>query len=316
MTEEKKKNEVAKVGDSIPQNVGFQDTGGFELIQRQATLLSKSDLVPKEFKNNIPNCTIALEMAVRIGASPMAVMQNLYIVHGKPSWSSQFIIAAINSTGNFTPLRFQIEGEGKNKSCFAWATEKGTGETLTGPAVTMEMADKEGWLNKSGSKWKTMPDLMMRYRAATFFGRLYAPEILMGMQTQDEVVDIGDTENKPGGAQDLMKRFKGKEEVPVEEMGEVSVEEAVVEEPEPAEKKEEKPPARQGRHAKKDPVKEDLKKQLREYCDGDMLMMRDLLKEISEGKIEDIDQAAMDDCKKALIKLQDKIMAETPDKEF
>jgi hypothetical protein len=133
---------------------------------------------------------IALEIANRIGASPLMVMQNLYIVHGKPSWSSSFIIAAINSSKKFSPLRFEISGEGLDKGCIAWALENGTNERLESPRVTMAMAKAEGWSTKSGSKWVTMPDLMLRYRAASFFGRLYAPEILMGMYTVEEVIDI------------------------------------------------------------------------------------------------------------------------------
>ena len=185
--------------------MGFSTAEGFELMQRQAKVLSASALVPKEYQGNLPNCIIALEIASRIGASPLAVLQNLYIVHGKPSWSSQFIIAAINSTGKFTPLRFAMRGEGKGRACIAWATEIATGERLESPEVSFAMAEKEGWVSKSGSKWQTMPDLMLRYRAATFFGRLYAPEILMGMQTMEEAADVG-AKTKP---QDIAQRFTG-----------------------------------------------------------------------------------------------------------
>ncbi len=163
---------------------------GFELAQRMATALSKSTLVPKEFQNNIPNCLIALEMANRMSASPMMVMQNLYIVHGKPAWSSQFIIAAINSTGKFSPLRFAITGEGDKRECVAWAIESGSKERLESPAISIAMAKAEGWHSRNGSKWQTMPELMLRYRAATFFGRLYAPEVLMGMREESEIIDI------------------------------------------------------------------------------------------------------------------------------
>lgn len=165
----------------------------FEIAQRMATALSKSNLIPTQFQNNLPNCLIALEMATRMGASPMAVMQNLYIVHGKPAWSSQFIIAAINSTGHFSPLRFKIEGEGDKRQCTAWAVELGTNEKLEGPAVSIAMAKQEGWYGKNGSKWQTLPELMLRYRAATFFGRLYAPEVLMGMREETEVIDVDTT---------------------------------------------------------------------------------------------------------------------------
>ena len=168
----------------------FGNANNFEHSQRVAKMLASSSLIPKDYQGNVQNTMIALEMSNRIGASPLMVMQNLYIVHGKPSWSSSFIIAAINATKKFTPLRFAITGEGKTLSCIAWALENGANERLESPKVTMEMAEAEGWVNKNGSKWKTMPDLMIRYRAATFFGRLYAPEVLMGMMSSDEVVDI------------------------------------------------------------------------------------------------------------------------------
>jgi hypothetical protein len=159
----------------------------FEMAQRQAKALSASDLVPQQYKNNVANTLVALEIANRIGASPLMVMQNLNIIHGRPSWGSSFIIAAINGSGKFTALRFVGD---LSKGIKAVCQEKATGELLEGPTVTMEMAKAEGWLDKAGSKWKTMPELMMRYRAAAFFGRLYAPEITMGMHSTEEVVDI------------------------------------------------------------------------------------------------------------------------------
>lgn len=193
--ENKQQQALEKIEDTPPGRndlvpAGFTSKAGFDLMLRQAKWLSTSSLVPEQFRNNIPNTVIALEIAGRMGASPLAVMQNLYIVHGKPGWSATFIIAAINATGKFSPLRFECSGAGDGRSVKAWATEKATGERLEGPAVTIEMAKKEGWSARNGSKWQTMSELMLRYRAATFFGRLYAPEILMGMNTTDEIVEI------------------------------------------------------------------------------------------------------------------------------
>lgn len=162
----------------------------FEHAQRVAKMLSTSSLIPKAYQGNIQNVMVALEMANRIGASPLMVMQNLNIIQGNPSWSSTFIISAINSCGRFEPLRFDLTGEGDDMKCIAWTYAKGRMDRIEGPAVTMKMAKDEGWLGKAGSKWKTMPELMIRYRSAAFFGRLYAPEILMGMQTMEEVIDI------------------------------------------------------------------------------------------------------------------------------
>jgi hypothetical protein len=180
----------------------------FDHAQRVAKMLSSSNLIPKEYQGNIQNTMIALEISSRNGASPLMVMQNLYIVHGKPGWSSQFIVASINSCGRFQPLRFEMAGEkgSPERGCTAWTVGKGVPipvgvhtlkdayeaklPVIEGPEVTMSMAKAEGWIDKNGSKWKTMPEVMLRYRAAAFFGRLYAPEILMGMQTQEEIIDI------------------------------------------------------------------------------------------------------------------------------
>jgi hypothetical protein len=134
---------------------------------------------------------IALEISQRLGASPLMIMQNLNVIHGRPSWSSQFIIAALNSCGKFSPIRYEMTGSGDSRTCTAWAIDLSASERLEGPPVSIEMAKKEGWFQKNGSKWQTMPELMLRYRAAAFFGRLYAPDILMGMQSEEEVIDIG-----------------------------------------------------------------------------------------------------------------------------
>lgn len=171
---------------------GFGSAAAFDLLQRQAKLMAASVLVPKEFQGNLPNCTIALEMAARIGASPLMVMQNLYVVHGKPSWSSTFIIACINATGRFSPMSFEVTGDGDKRTCIAVAHDLQTKTRLESPPISIEMAKKEGWYSKNGSKWQTMPELMLRYRAATLFGRLYSPEILMGMRSYEEVLDIAE----------------------------------------------------------------------------------------------------------------------------
>lgn len=228
--------------------LSFFTAGGFALMQRGAALLSSSTLVPNAYRaeieekkygrvtgvkqnpNAMPNCVLALNMSQRMGADPLMVMQNLYIVDGRPAWSSQFIIAAINACGKFSPLRFTIEELGekevewvttkwesnpnggrdvpkdvqhkakiKNRQCRAWAIEKSTGERLDGPVVSMDMAVAEGWFGKAGSKWQTMPEVMLRYRAASFFGKLYAPELLMGIQTAEEIHDTIDlSEMSPG----------------------------------------------------------------------------------------------------------------------
>jgi len=189
---ENNKLELAK-RDIMP---GFNTLQSFELAQRAATLLAKSTLVPKEYQGNLPNCVIALNMASRMGADPLMVMQNLYIVNGRPGWSSQFLISTFNTSGRFSALRYEWVGEeGKDDwGCRAWAIEKATDEKLVGSTVTIGLAKAEGWYDKKGSKWPTMPQQMLMYRAASWFIRAHAPELAMGMHTVEELGDIVDLE--------------------------------------------------------------------------------------------------------------------------
>ena len=187
---EQPENEELSIISPEPGNSSvFVNKQAFEHAQRVAIMLSKTDLIPDTYKNKIGNCMIALEMSNRIGASPLMVMQNLYIVHGRPAWSSQFLIATLNASGRFSPLRYE-EDEKNGGRCRAFATDKSTGEICFGTWVSVEMANAENWSTKNGSKWKTMPQLMLRYRAAAFFTRQFAPEVSMGIMTQDEAYDI------------------------------------------------------------------------------------------------------------------------------
>lgn len=169
-----------------------KEKASIEEMFRIATALSKADIIPTNYQNKAANCYIALDMANRLGANPMMIMQNLYIVNGHPAWSSQFIIAMINQSKKFEPLRFKLSGEGDNRSCVCYTTDK-KGQLCESPAVSVAMAKREGWYQKNGSKWQTMPDIMLRYRAASFFGKFYCPELMMGIQTEEEIIDI--TEN-------------------------------------------------------------------------------------------------------------------------
>ena len=167
------------------------DERQFALLQREAKLLSQCDFIPNHFKRSIPNCFIAINMARQLKVNITTVVQNLYIVNEVAGWKSTFLIACINKTKKFTVLKYKFEGEGDDRSCVAYANELLTGEIVKSPPVSIKMAKAEGWYNRNGTKWKAMPDTMMSYRAATFFARLFAPEITLGFETADELEDIG-----------------------------------------------------------------------------------------------------------------------------
>ena len=165
---------------------------GQESMIALASKLAASDIIPEPFQKKPANVLIALDMANRMNAAPLMVMQNLYIVYGRPSWSSQYLIAMFNRCGRFGSIRYEFFGKpGTDEyGCRAYATELATGEKVQSIDVTIKMAKDEGWYGKKGSKWQTMPQLMLQYRAAAFLVRTVAPEISMGLQTTEELEDI------------------------------------------------------------------------------------------------------------------------------
>lgn len=223
---------------------GFDTVGGFDLIQRTAKLFASSNIMPTQFQNNLPNCVIAVDMALRMGANPLMVCQNLYIVHGRPAWSAQFLIATMNQCGRFSAIRYEFQGkQGTDEwGCKAVATELATKEKLEGPLITIGLAKKEGWYGKNGSKWQTMPELMLRYRAAAWFVRAYAPEIAMGLQTAEEVKDTFDLEPSENGTYsvttDSIRQSLGKQDEVIDlATGEVTQKEIAPDETPPTKSK-------------------------------------------------------------------------------
>ncbi len=186
-------NAIAAAERSIS---AFSGGTAFDTALRMAKALAASTLVPKEYQGNVPNCLIAIELSSRTGASVLMVTQNLYIVHGRPGWGAQFLIGTANTSGRFTPLRFEWQGTKGKKDwgCRAVANDRKTGDLLVGAWITWDMVEAEGWSKKAGSKWLTMPEQMFMYRSGTFWTRVYAPEIGLGMSTREEIIDTTATD--------------------------------------------------------------------------------------------------------------------------
>lgn len=176
----------------------FSGIAAFEAAQRMAQALCTSTMVPSEYRGQqgLSNSLIALEIAARMGLSPLVVMQNMTPIHGKPTWSSSFLIATVNASGRFTPLRFVFDDKDQPSRCYAVASDKASGEVLEGETISVEMAKREGWWSrpdrygKETSKWQSMTGQMLRYRAAAFWVKVYCPEISLGLMTQDEAADV------------------------------------------------------------------------------------------------------------------------------
>ena len=248
-------NELQKInGGAMMQSTttspafNFFDPVQFDTMQRVCSFFASSDLVPDNYKAQlkpfpagadentmnaikaentaiktkaIANCMFAVEVASRIGASPLMVMQNMAVIYGRPSWSSKFLIATVNSCGRFEPLQFRFTDKGAlgmvdytdyvwnptkrckepvikqfdgkkihDIECVAFTTKRGSDGVLESSPVSVRLAIQEGWYTKNGSKWQTMTKQMLMYRAASMWTNAYAPELSMGMRTVEEQQDI------------------------------------------------------------------------------------------------------------------------------
>lgn len=171
------------------QLASHTDTGiisDFRQYFKMASELCKADIIPQAYKGKVADTAIAIDMANRMGVSPMMVMQSMYVVKGKPSWSGQACLSFIRA--KFTDVKVIYVGTKgtDDRGCYVKATDK-DGDVLEGTTVTMSMAKAEGWT--SNSKWRNMPEQMLAYRAASFFARVHCPETLMGVQVEGEVED-------------------------------------------------------------------------------------------------------------------------------
>ncbi len=196
-------NDLTVPAADVPALSPFASRDAWESVWGMAQQLARSSLVPDSFRGDggAANIVIAFDLAHRMAISPFLVMQELVIVHGRPTWSSKFLIARVNHDPRWESLRFEMVGEPGTDSwgCYVWSRRRGEGdERKEGPLVTIETAKRAGWYERrsrdgkrDASLWPKIPELMLRYRAAAWWARQYAPECGLGMMTSEEAIDIG-----------------------------------------------------------------------------------------------------------------------------
>lgn len=210
MTQETAISIANKQQNDIASSSVWSNKEQFNQLLRAAQMLSQTSIIPQAYQNKPQDCFVAIEMAARMGVSPMIVMQNMYVVKGKPSWAGQACTMLINSCGKFRDVKHVYTGEkgSENRGCYVTAKRTASGEQVDGIEVTLSMAKAEGWV-ANNPKWRNMPDLMLAYRASAFFARIHCPEAMMGVQTAEEIIDIESLKNESGKAIDLTDALKG-----------------------------------------------------------------------------------------------------------
>ena len=177
----------------------------FELEQRKAKAFVATDFFPAHLRKGDKEATIGaaiivLDLAQRMNLGALEVAQSIYIIHGKPSFETKFLVARLNSSG-LLKGRLNTILSPDRQSAHCEAVDAQTGQLLRGTTITMDMARREGWLSKNGSKWQTMPELMMKYRAQSFFINEFFPEVKYGLKTSDEAEDINEIKETPKAKQ-------------------------------------------------------------------------------------------------------------------
>lgn len=166
----------------------LHDGEAFNHIWRVAKAFSASKMVPTHFQNRPEDCMVALMMAQQLEVNPLLALQNLQVVNGRAGFSASFAIGLANQRGPFAgPITWTSKGSGDDLEVTAHAIVKLTGEQVS-VSTSIALAKAEGWVNRAGSKYRSMPEQMLRYRAATWLIRLHCPEVLLGLHTDDEIV--------------------------------------------------------------------------------------------------------------------------------
>ena len=162
----------------------------FQRRQREAGVYAASALIPEHLRGKVADVMIAMEMARLLGEAPLIVMQAIHVVSGKAGFSAQYMIARANASGIFKGrIDWRLDkSDASNLKVTAFATLKDTGQEVS-VEVDMRMADAEGWTKNP--KYKSMPEVMLRYRSAAFLVRFYAPDVMLGYQSTEEIEDVG-----------------------------------------------------------------------------------------------------------------------------
>lgn len=181
-------------------------------LLKYSEILAESTIIPAHYKGNKGDIFVAVQTAYRMNLDPMMVMQGTYVIQGKLGMTSAFAISLANSSGLFVGgIRYRIQELGEdiegsvefynngtkdkktvqfsNIQVTAYTNLKSNGEEIS-YTIGMKEAIAEGWTTKAGNKYQSLPELMLRYRAATLLIRTHTPEVINGMHMTEELEDV------------------------------------------------------------------------------------------------------------------------------
>lgn len=181
----------------IRQNNSLISEKDYEHVMKIANVFADSDLVPEHFKRKPQNVFIVLQMAQRLNLDAMLAIQNIHIIKGRPALSSQMLIGLINASGLIDGvISFTSNGKAvPDLSVTASAKLKGSPmERANGTQqiieATFSYSQAQAMGTTQNAPWKTAPELMCRYRAASHLARVYFPQLTLGLGNKEELEEL------------------------------------------------------------------------------------------------------------------------------
>ncbi len=148
-----------------------------------ADMLSKSNLVPKDFIGNAGNILVAIQWGMELGLQPMQSMQNIAVINGRPSLWGDSVIALVKAS----PVCEYVVEEVNDNGATCKVKRKGEPEQVR--YFTVDDAKKAGLWGKTGP-WTQYPKRMLQMRARSWALRDVFPDVLRGMPIAEELQDM------------------------------------------------------------------------------------------------------------------------------
>jgi hypothetical protein len=162
---------------------------GIDEAIRLAKIMAASGLMPKSIET--PEAVfVAMQMGAEIGLSPMASVQNIAVINGRPGIYGDAALAIVRSSGLLEEFKEWSEGERKKPgwTYFCRVKRKGS-EAVTGSYSWAEALEAGFDQVKPESPWKRWTNRMMQFKARNFAMRDQFADFLKGIRTIEENSD-------------------------------------------------------------------------------------------------------------------------------
>ena len=163
---------------------------------RLAEVLANSDMVPKDYRGKPGNVLVAVQMGLELGLKPLAAIQNIAVVNGKPGLYGDAGKALLLTAGcHIDEDDIRVIKERGYATCTITRNGRTTTRTYgIDNAKTARLWGKDG-------PWSTSPERQMAWRAFWFAARDAAADLLKGLGGAEELRDM---EPKDMGAAEVV----------------------------------------------------------------------------------------------------------------